>query len=199
MPLSAFLTTLFGRLVVTSTQVELQFSKHTALTDTRSKRLGLGGLAAKAMNHCFKAWVQRWRDSVLSDQVPANTSRSRPAWTKTENEGSRKQGLHVYKERIHAQMKASGELDDVTRGDVLKTVSAAALAKWPGECEEVRKSCEEEASQVREASKATAATLQKPLSFRLDSETKGEKREAPLGMACLDGPFPARPLLVEAF
>ena len=89
-PLASFLTTLFSRLVMTSTQVELQFSKHSILTDTRSKRLGLGGLAAKTMNQCFKAWVHRWRDSVLSDQVPANTSRSRPAWTKTQNEGARK-------------------------------------------------------------------------------------------------------------
>ena len=42
--LASFLTALFERLVVTSTQVELQLSGYSHITDNRQKRLGLFGL-----------------------------------------------------------------------------------------------------------------------------------------------------------
>ena len=59
--LATFLTVLFLRLVVTSTQVELQFSKYSQLTNTNDKRLGLAGLASRAVNNMFKQQVGRWR------------------------------------------------------------------------------------------------------------------------------------------
>ena len=53
--LSEFLTTVFTRLVMTSTQVELQFSKLAAITNKPNGRLRLSGLCGKAMNVTFQA------------------------------------------------------------------------------------------------------------------------------------------------
>ena len=63
--LSEFLTTVFTRLVMTSTQVEHQFAKLSQLTNQPHGRLGLSALCAKAMNLTFKAWVERWREAKL--------------------------------------------------------------------------------------------------------------------------------------
>ena len=80
--LGRFLTVLFTRLVVTSTQVELVFSRFSVLTHTRCKRLGLAGLAAKAINQSFKEIVERWRADVLAGLARESNYRSRPVWTK---------------------------------------------------------------------------------------------------------------------
>ena len=86
--LGQFLKEFFLRAVVTSTQVELQFSSYAGLTDTRNKRLGLAGLAAKAMNQSYKRVVERWRAAVQAGRVRRQTSfRSRPSWTKTVSKG----------------------------------------------------------------------------------------------------------------
>lgn len=84
--LEAFLKVLFMRLVVTPTQVELQFSCYSVLTDTRSKRLGLPGLAAKAMHQASNAAVAKWRAHALAGQVRQPNFRARPVWTKAHNE-----------------------------------------------------------------------------------------------------------------
>ena len=77
-PLARFIIAVFTRLVVTSTQVELQFSRYSGLTDTRSKRLGLAGFAAKAMNVAFKEIVERWRNQNCLVRKPS--FRSHPDW-----------------------------------------------------------------------------------------------------------------------
>ena len=77
-PLADFLTTVFARVVVTSTQVELQFSLYTGLADTRNKRLGLSGLAAKAMNNGFAEIVEDWREDENMGRVKQSTGRARP-------------------------------------------------------------------------------------------------------------------------
>ena len=59
--LEEFLRALFELLVATSTQVELQFSKYSALTETRSKKISLKGLASRAMNHGYSGLVNLWR------------------------------------------------------------------------------------------------------------------------------------------
>ena len=99
-PLGEFLTVLFTRLVVTSTQVELQFSRYAGLTDTRSKRLGLAGLAAKAMNQTYKQIVESSRADVLTGQVRQPTSRARPVCTKKQNKGVNTSAFDLYKSAI---------------------------------------------------------------------------------------------------
>ena len=132
-PLGQFLTTVFTRLAVTSTQVELQFSRLTVLTDTRNKRLGLAGLAAKSMNYGFKQLVDRWRADVLAGQVRVATSRARPVWTKSRNKGAKVAAFDLYKSDTHIKMKADGSLDGVEQKDHLRAVQAAALERW--QCE----------------------------------------------------------------
>ena len=104
-PLGEFLTVLFSRLVVTSTQVELQLSRYSGLTDTRSKRLGLAGFAAKAMNQTLKQAVDRWRADVVTGQTRQPTLRARQVWTKAFDKGGKIIALHLYTSYIHAKMK----------------------------------------------------------------------------------------------
>ena len=110
MPLSVFLATLFTRLVMTSTQVELQFSRMTGITNTRRKRLGLPGLAAKCMNVAFSAWVERWRTQKRGGKERRGMLRARPTWVRSKENGSR--SFDLYKKDVHAKMLAEGRLDD---------------------------------------------------------------------------------------
>ena len=98
---------------MTSTQVELQFSHFTHLTDTRSKRLGLSGLCAKAMNQAFKAWVERWRTEQRMGHKPSGTHRARPAWVKR-NEKT-KGAFDLYKTDVKTKMSENGQLDSTPR------------------------------------------------------------------------------------
>ena len=79
-PLAEFLTAVFTRLVVTSTQVELLFSKYTALTDTREKRLGYPGLCAQAMNQSTTTMTNRWRTAERMGQKLVPVNGGRPVW-----------------------------------------------------------------------------------------------------------------------
>ena len=91
---------------MTSTQVELQFSGFTHLTDTRNKRLGLKRLAAKAMNQAFTAWVQRWRTEQRMGYEQSGMHRGRPVWVQPNK--TKKGAFDLYKADVHASMSANG-------------------------------------------------------------------------------------------
>ena len=155
--------------MVTSTQVELQFSRYSLLTDTRSKRLGLAGLAAKAMNQSFKQAVDRWRAFVLAAQGQGQVRksyRSRPEWTKTRNKGANTSALDLYKSDLSAKMKANGELDGCDHKDAFGKVHTEALKRWPTETEDMRAYYEAKALECRDAAKTTLPPLQRSTSGR---------------------------------
>ena len=197
---SCFLKTLFQRLVVTSTQVELQFSSMTGLTNTRNKRLGLAGLAAKAMNAAYNQQVVRWRE-FMTKRVKADTARARPVWTKTRNKGAKTGAFDLYKKEVSVRMKANGKLDGVPNADLLHVVTSEALKLWPLETEATRARYEDQARASREDATANMPPLKRALTQESQEEQgeDQENQEGPLGFASLDGPFPALPSMVEKY
>ena len=131
-PLGDFLKTLFERVVVTSTQVELQFSKLTALTDTRNKRTVLAGLAAKLINVEFERMVERWRDEVTTGRAHAKHKfRSRPSWTKTRNKHSHTSVFDLFKGDLNRKILESGDLGGyANRQKAFAGIVAVAHDKW---------------------------------------------------------------------
>ena len=93
--LGLFLKTLFERVVVTSTQVELQFAR---LTLWASKKFGLPAIASKAITTEFSNEVKRWRESFGASSHQANNTR--PDWTKNINPGSRTNHLHLFQKDV---------------------------------------------------------------------------------------------------
>ena len=148
-PLEEFLITLFMRLVMTSTQVELQFSKYTALTDTKTKRLGLHGLAGKAMSLGFTKLVKQWREDQLSGEIQIHNFCSRPAWAKP-GRGSKTSALHIYTSDHHKIMKQQGELELLDYFEALKVARASAIDNWPLESEDKHAENEAKAKQSRD-------------------------------------------------
>ena len=191
-----FLKALFIRLVLTSTQVELQFSRFSVITYTRSKRLGLAGLAAKAMNQSFKALVDRWRADVLRGLVRRSNNRARPAWVKSRSKGAGTSAFDLYKSDVHAEMRENGDLEGYDSTKILPVVTAAALERWPSEPGDKKAEYEDRAKQNR-ADAPEEGTLRN-LVRQPKSELPVDDTH-PLGFASLDGPFPALPLKVEEY
>ena len=125
--LAQFLRSLFEVLVPTSTQVELQFSKLSALTHTRSKRVSLSGLSAKSMNHTLKANVARWR---LQHELTRATSRKRPQWTKTRNPDFNCSYMAVYRKDVGHHMRKCGHLLGIPSKDVMAVITKEATKRW---------------------------------------------------------------------
>ena len=109
--LEEFLRTLFERVVVTSTQVELQFSKLTLWTMGRGsgRTMGLPCLAARAKNTSYKNAVEQWRRALPGFERKNNLCR--PDWTKCENTGSRTSYLHLYSRDLLAEMEGSPHMN----------------------------------------------------------------------------------------
>lgn len=96
--LGEFLLAFFQRVVVTSTQVELQFAKLSLWTNGRGgsgARMGLPTLAARAKNTAYKNAVNQWRRSLPGFGLSSNNL-SRPNWTKSVNKGGKTSYLHLY-------------------------------------------------------------------------------------------------------
>ena len=134
--LSEFLTILFTRLVMTSTQVELQFSRLSSLTNLPHKRLGLPCLAGKAMSVTFKAWVERWRATQRADLQRGKGNRERPKWVKRHRNRT---AQDLYKTDLAQDMKRCGQLNGVAEEDYLKAIQAEAMERWPTEPAATRK------------------------------------------------------------
>ena len=203
-PLGDFLKLVYTRLVVTSTQVELQFSRHTHLTDTRTKRLGLGGLAAKAMNSTFGAMVHAWRAlQLLANPSPISgmSYRARPVWTKSNSmsDGSKLTGLHLYQRHVYAQMSEAGNLNDIAREYAMHSIRSITLARWASESEETKSEYRAEAKEMRRQSQSRPTRLQQALQHDKTIRSREFESMGPLGIASLDGPFPPQPRLVEAY
>ena len=88
------MTTLFERVVVTSTQVELLFSKFSHWSDGggRGPKLGAAGLAARGNLTSFRDLVLRWRNQ----KAPDEHQQRRPPWTKFHRKGSKRTRLHAF-------------------------------------------------------------------------------------------------------
>ena len=105
--LEEFLRVLFERVVVTSTQVELQFAKLSLWTNVSGgSRLGLPALGAKAKNTAYKNAVEQWRRALPGDSA-ATANLSRPEWTKSSTQGSRTSYLHLYVSDLLAEARDS--------------------------------------------------------------------------------------------
>ena len=91
-----FLKTLFERVVITSTQVEMQFAKMSLWTaaDGRGPRMCLPTLASQGVLADFVLEVDRWRRELADFEKSEH--RSRPAWTTQTNPGSRTNHIHVF-------------------------------------------------------------------------------------------------------
>ena len=203
-PLGDFLKLVYTRLVVTSTQVELQFSRHTHLTDTRTKRLGLGGLAAKAMNSTFGAMVHAWRVvQLLANPSPISgmSYRARPVWTKSNSiaDGSKITGLHLYQRHVYEQMLDAGDLDGIAKEFSMHAVRPITLERWASESEETRSKYQAYARESRIQNQSKPTLLQQALQQDQTVRERQFESMAPLGIASLDGPFPPQPRLVEAY
>jgi hypothetical protein len=90
----SFLHTMFTRVVVTSTFAERIFRNLSEWT--RARRLSLSTLAATHVVNSFKEAVQHARDDAGAS---TRSSKARPAWIKTKNEGACCTGLHLFQKR----------------------------------------------------------------------------------------------------
>ena len=110
--LAEFLHECFNRIVITSTQVELQFSTLTRLTDTHAKRLGLAGLAARQVNSEWTKGVNRWRADTLLESEQPPSHRCRPAWVKTLRRGASNRAFDLHKADVAKELRTDGAFDD---------------------------------------------------------------------------------------
>ena len=171
--LGDFLTTLFERVVVTSTQVEMLFSGLTKWTQAADQ--GLPTLAAKSVLNMFKQSVERWRRGI--GDVPRQNRRSRPAWMFTMPKGIRKDHLHIFQEE-----NSRPEF----RGDRRRV--RAAFEELP---------VAEQRDLKTRAHSARAFAKLTPSPLALSLEGPGERCEGPLGIAARDGPFAILPSRVR--
>lgn len=186
--LAEFLRVLFERVVVTSTQVELQFAKLTLWTNGRGNRPGLGlpSLAARAKNTAYKNAVERWRRALPAiASASATNNLSRPDWTKCMNKGSKTSHLHLYARDLRAD---AGHSPNRKLGE-LWAQAAASFQELPQERQEKYKS---EASLGR----SVAVTSQLPPLARA-AMPADDVVEGPLGIASRKG-FPVRASAVAA-
>ena len=76
---------------------------------------------------------------------------------------------------------------------------AVALEKWAGESYETREDYRSRARQEREQNKSKPTVMQQALWQDQVALERAEAEMGPLGIASMDGDFPAQPLLVEKF
>ena len=84
--LQDFLATLYERVVVTSTQVELLFASLSKFT---LRGAGLPTLAAKYMLNSFKQAVELWRENPTCSDRTVQSSRCRAPWMLTAAKGQK--------------------------------------------------------------------------------------------------------------
>ena len=188
--LGDFLVTLFERVVVTSTQVELQFSRLSIWSNGggRGPRLGLPGLAAKAATTTFDAAVRRWRRS-FSGGCGATNNLARPAWTKRVNAGNRMSALHVYQRSLIGETGGAGAVEAIgTRLGEQRRLAKLNFDLLPAS---------EQAKYRRDASiaRSIAKARLSPLNAAL--APREEVRGGPLDIATLNAPFPLQPSAVS--
>ena len=166
--LDSFLTALFERVVVTSTQVELMFGSLTRWSLHSDNGTGLPTLSAKSTLRQFAQAAEHWR-STLREKKPVPTAgASRPDWMFPIRKGSRFNHLHLF------MASASG-----FRG------MADAKAKFS------ELSGEEQQRLRSEAAVQRRQAIEKPsrLDVLLDSAMSAEITGGPLGMVAEAG-FP---------
>ena len=174
--LAEFLRTFFERVVVTSTQVELQFAKLSLWTNGRGghgARMGLPCLAARAKNTAFQNAVTQWRRTLPGIEMSNN--RGRPDWTKAANNGAKTSYLHLYSRDLVAE---TGVSPHTNLGEHWR-LAAASFHTLPQERQEKYKS-------DARLSRAVAHSSQRPPLAR--SATQADDMvEGPLGIASRKG------------
>ena len=174
-----FLVTLFERVVITSTQVELIFASLTKFTDDRKDGIGLPTLGAKYILSAYTQMVERWRSGLCPGEETYG-NKKRPPWMFLHPPGYRTNHLHVLARTLSLpQGVASGRMSAVK----------ACFDELP----------DEEKARLR-AQARTERALAKHTPSRLDEalRERGERAEGPLGMATRSGePFPLRPEAVS--
>ena len=95
--LQDFLATLFERVVVTSTQVELLFASLSKFT---YQGAGLPTLAAKYMLNSFKQAVELWRENQTCSDRTFRSNRSRAPWVFTAAKGRNTNHLHILAQEL---------------------------------------------------------------------------------------------------
>ena len=176
---------------MTSTQVELQFSSWTALTDTRAKRLGYPGLCAKTINANFAAWVDRWRNEQRIPRTGVHLRR--PYWVGL-NRTPRQSGFDLHKSDVHAQMVVEdGQLDDSLppRQAKFKAMHKLAVQSWNSSGAGVDK-----AEKVAKTEKAKLIK-KKPSAAEGCHDEETTPANGPLQLASLTGRFPIEPDIVD--
>ena len=198
-PLSDFIRECQLRAVVTSTQVELQFSKLTQITDTHAKRLSLAGVCSRQVNHEYKGQVDRWRRNTLlaCEQQPSN--RCRPAWVHTLRRGASLRAFDLFKSDIAQELADSGAFTDIPDGREgskirLRQIVATSVERWP----ELDDASRKEYRETAEANRAVAQILPSPMQVASMCCPEDEEEAAgPLSMSSLLGEFPWKPSIVD--
>ena len=165
--LDSFLTALFERVVVTSTQVELMFSSLTRWSLASDKGTGLPTLSAKATINQFAQAAERWRNTSREQKREPKAGACRPGWMFPVRKGSRTNHLHLFMDELNAG-SASGFIG-----------MAEAKAKFSELCNE------EQQRLIRKAAALRHLAMQKPsrLDALLDSVVSPECIGGPLGIA----------------
>ena len=182
--LEEFLRVLFERVVVASTQVELQFAKLSLWTNgCGGSRMGLPYLAARAKTTAFKNAVEQWRRALPGFQN-ATDNRSRPEWTKTMNKGTKTNYLHLYMRDLLAQTEGSPHAN---LGEHWKQASASFHQLSPETQEKYKNDAR--------LNRSVASSSQPPLARA--ASPADDVVEGPLGIASRKG-FPVRASAVAA-
>ena len=170
-----FLITLFERVVVTSTQVELQFA---SLTRWTMNHAGMPTIAAKYAIDTFAQMVGRWRTGNAISSAPSN--RCRPPWVYNTKKGVKTNHLHVFAEECHKGLWPGVHASEAWTPSLKSKFDA--LPK-----EEQEELCAK-AKLRRQVAKAHLSPLDEAIA------DDHEHVEGPLGLAAkLGEPFPMRP------
>ena len=182
--LGEFLRVLFERVVVASTQVELQFAKLSLWTNgCGGSRMGLPYLAARAKTTAFKNAVEQWRRALPGSQNATN-NRSRPEWTKPINKGAKTTYLHLYVSDLLAQTEGS---QHENLGEHWKQASVSFHQLSPETQEKYKNDAR--------LNRSLASSSQPPLARA--ASPADDVVEGPLGIASRTG-FPVRASAVAA-
>ena len=162
-PLRDFLKTLFERVVVTSTQVELQFARMSLWTagGGRGPRICLPTLSSHAVIADFLKEVKHWRRELADYVKPDN--RSRPAWTKATNAGARTSHLHLFMKNNRELLE---EVERVSDGVTLRLelLQQIAVEKFSALDEETQAEYYRRARLCRGVAAATPRPIDRALS-----------------------------------
>ena len=176
-----FLTVLFERVVVTSTQVELIFAGLSKYTESLGGGGGMPTLSAKYKISAFAQAVNRWRSENPNQAARSNNWRA--PWMFPVARGARTNHLHILAKKTNAS-------DGLWPGPLL---GADAFTRFQALSAEEQDKLRADAALARAAAKLEPSQPDMAL-----ADVNGGTPEGPFGVATRSGePFPIRPAVVN--